>query len=66
MNTENNGKLDKAIQGLRCCKPYDPDCQRCPYWSGVGGECIKELHSDAVELLREVRGHPDAEGRRGE
>ena len=46
-------KLDKVIQGLKCCILRSPDdkarCNNCPY----EGNCVNRLKMDALELLKE-------------
>lgn len=48
-------ELLKVIAGLECCSPGVNGCGMCPYRSKVWtGECLEELLSDALKILREV------------
>ena len=52
---------EKVIKGLECCLREsehidDNPCADCPYYdidSGLGGKCIDDKDSDALELLKE-------------
>lgn len=42
---------EKVIRGLKCLKTDDVPCNGCPYYGR--GYCIKNIASDALDLLKE-------------
>lgn len=50
-------KLEKAIKGLECCTTIGevgfPICDKCPYFEYGSCPNLDEMHTDALELLKE-------------
>jgi len=49
-------KLEKVLQGLRCCQNQDAlGCRACPY-NQNSADCLSACIADAEEVITKLRG----------
>lgn len=50
---------DKVLTGLKCCKQFIYECDRCPYYDMKGPRdtiCVETLHQDAILVIEALKG----------